>query len=268
MHTHGTVIGALVTVLVGVCGGDDAFGVAASMGPTPMLHPTRTKQTSMTSFVALGRAQHYARSRAGNVAFAVLEPGGRVRGVHRYAAFPSASVVKAMLLVAVLRRAGRRPLSAQERGLLTPMITVSDNASALAVYNSVGRVGIGQIARAARMVHFGGVPSLFDTQITAGDQARLFLRIDRLVPAQHRRFARRLLSSIVDLQRWGIAPVARRHRLKAFFKGGWRGGLVHQVALLERNGRRIVLAVLTTNQPSMAYGEATISGIARRVLRR
>jgi hypothetical protein len=51
------------------------------------------------------------------------------------------------------------------------------------------------------------------------------------------------------------------------FKGGWRTGIIHQVALLERDGRRVALAVLTRS-PGMAYGEATIAGIAARVLAR
>ncbi|HEX4364611.1 MAG TPA: serine hydrolase [Solirubrobacteraceae bacterium] len=237
----------------------------AQAGPRP---PRRPLLRSLTSPAALRRARSYAQSRAGTVSFAVLEPGRRVHGLRRTAVYPSASVVKAMLLVAVLRRAGARPLGSQERALLEPMVMVSDNAAALAVYASVGKAGLWRVARAARMQHFGGVPALFDAQITAADQARLFLRIDRLVPPAHRAFARRLLSSIVGWQRWGIAPVAKHLRLKAFFKGGWRSGLVHQVALLERGGRRLALAVLTLGEPSMAYGEQTISGIAARVLAR
>jgi hypothetical protein len=67
-------------------------------------------------------------------------------------------------------------------------------------------------------------------------------------------------------QRWGIAPVARRERMKIFFKGGWRTGITHQVALLERRDRRLALAVLTSGSPSIAYGEETIERIARRIL--
>jgi Beta-lactamase enzyme family len=211
-------------------------------------------------------AQRYAVARQGDVAFAELGPDGRIRGVRARAHYPSASVVKAMLLVAVLRRAGRHPLTAIQRRLLRPMITVSDNLSADAVYGAVGRGGLEAVARAARMRSFS-VPFLFDAQLTAADQVRFFYRIDKLVPRRHRAYARSLLSSIIPAQSWGIAPVARARRFRVFFKGGWRTGITHQVALLERDGRRMALAVLTRS-PSMGYGEASIAGVAARVLSR
>jgi hypothetical protein len=42
------------------------------------------------------------------------------------------------------------------------------------------------------------------------------------------------------------------------------------IALLERrgDGKRIALAVLTRNSPSMDYAKQTIEGVAARVLRR
>lgn len=76
-----------------------------------------------------------------------------------------------------------------------------------------------------------------------------------------------MLSSITTELRWGIAPVAARHDMKAFFKGGWRTGITHQVALLIRGDRRVALAILTSGAPSQAYGAQTIEGIAARVLR-
>ena len=109
------------------------------------------------------------------------------------------------------------------------------------------------------------VPFLFDAQLTAADQVSFFYRIDQLVPRRHRAYARSLLSLIVPGQ--VVGDRARARRFRVFFKAGWRTGITHQVALLERDGRRMALAVLTRS-PSMNYGEASISGVAARVLRR
>ena len=180
--------------------------------------------------------------------------------------FRSASMSKAMLMVAVLRGAASRPLTAREQRLLGPMITRSSNKAAREVYESIGDLGLSAVAQAGRMRHFLPVGALFEARITAADQARFFLRIDRLVPRRHRANARTLLSGIVSSQRWGIAPVATRRHFAAFFKAGWRKGLVHQAALLERGGRRIALAVLTSGEPTVAYGRITLAGVASRIL--
>ena len=173
-----------------------------------------------------------------------------------------------MLLVAVLRHAATRPLTAHEDELLRPMITASDNDAAREVYAQYGGDAAFQsVARAARMTapHARSAPP-FEVRITAADQARLFLRIDKLVPQRHRAYARELLGGIVKPQRWGIAPVAERRGFHIFFKAGWRKGITHQAALLERDGRRVALAVLTSDGPSVAYGQATLGGVAARVL--
>jgi hypothetical protein len=243
-----------------------AFAVARPPAARAVAADSFAAAPVLTTTAGIAAAVRYARSRAGTVAFAVLDERGRLRGLRRTLCFPSASVVKAMLMVAVLRRVGDGRLGSADAELLRRMITVSDNDAASAVYAQVGGAGLRSVARAAGAKRFAEVGNWADAQLTAADQARFFLRIDRLVPAVHRRYARRLLSSIVSWQRWGIAPIAKAHRMKAFFKGGWRTGIVHQVALLERGRRRIALAVLTSGEPSMAYGEQTIEGIARRAL--
>lgn len=238
----------------------------AEVMPAPAVVATASATRVLATRSGIAAAQRYARSRAGTVAFAVLDGRGRLRGLNRSVQFPSASVVKAMLMVAVLRRVGSGHLDGATAKTLTAMITVSDNDAASAIYRRVGGPGLRAVARAAHAKRFEDVGWWASARLTAADQARFFYRVDRLVPAKHRRFARKLLSSIVGWQRWGIPPVAARHGLKAFFKGGWRSGITHQVALLEKRDRRIALAVFTSGEPSMGYGEQTIAGIAARVL--
>lgn len=227
----------------------------AAPAPAPAAAPRAPRALATMQGVAAARA--YAQTRAGLVAFAVLDGRGHLRGLRMSTQFSSASVVKAMLLVAELRRAGSRPLTAAQRRALEPMIRASDNDAAHLVYGWVGAPGLRRVAGVARMHRFAVGRFLFDARVTAADQARFFLHIDRLVPAAHRRYARRLLSSIVSWQRWGIATVARRRGMTILFKGGWRTGLSHQVALLERGRRRVALAILTSGQPSAAYAQET-----------
>jgi hypothetical protein len=222
------------------------------------------------SLLALGGlhdARAYARGRAGRVAFAVARPGRKIRGLHVDTWFYSASVVKAMLALEVVREARHRRLTATERALLRPMITVSDNDAASAGYRRVGGAGLYRVAAAAHMTHFADVGNWADAHITAADQARLFLRIDRLAPKRHRRYLRGLLAGIVPSQRWGIAPIAESRGFRVLFKGGWRTNLSHQVALLERDGARMALAVLTSGAPD-PYGRLTETGVAARILAR
>ena len=70
-------------------------------------------------------AREYAATRPGTVAFAVRTPR-TFEGVNQDRAFNSASVLKAMLLVAYTRSASGRSLRADEKRLLDPMIRRSD----------------------------------------------------------------------------------------------------------------------------------------------
>ena len=79
----------------------------------------------------------------------------------------------------------------------------------------------------------------------------------------------RLLNRIVAL-----AALGHRPRPAAgwalYFKGGWGDGdgeVDHQVALLRRGAHRVAVAIMTTANPSHAYGKETLRGVARRLLR-
>jgi Beta-lactamase enzyme family len=238
----------------------------ASVAPKQARLARPVEPPRLVAVGGIGEAQRWARRRAGTVAFAVAG-AGRIRGVAIHRRYYSASVVKAMLALAVLRAAPDRALTASERALLRPMIVVSDNDAASTIYGRVGARALYAIARAARMTNFDVGFNWADAQLTAHDQARLFLRIDRVTPRRHRAYFRNLLASIVSYQRWGIAPVAEARDFHVMFKGGWRIGIFHQVALLEREGKRIALAVLT-GSADHGYGRVTQSGIAARVLAR
>lgn len=231
--------------------------------------PERAKaRRLLVSDARVRAARRYARARSGNVSFAVLDADGRLRGYRRTASHSSASVVKAMLAVALMRHRGHHALTRRQRALLTPMIRWSDNDAAHAVYDQVGAGGLRRVARAAGMHRFRPGGYLFDAMLTGADQVRLFRRIDRLVPRRHRVFLRRLLRTVIRPQRWGIAAVADHRGWRIMFKGGWRAGLANQSALIEHDHRRVAISVLTSADPSTEYGIATIRGIAQRLIGR
>ena len=220
---------------------------------------------------ALSDAAAYARSRPGRVSFAVADDRGGIAGVDMNRAYPSASLSKAMLLVAFLRRADRRgtPPTATERESLGYMIRLSDNASADTIYRKVGDGGMRALARAAGMRRFAIASHWAGARVTAADQARFFLALDDLTPPRHRKLERNLLETVSPLQTWGI-PRASRPRWRTYFKGGWRpepdAMLEHQAAYLERGPRRVAIAVLTRSGRDERVGRATIAGVARRLL--
>jgi hypothetical protein len=220
---------------------------------------------------AFRAARKYARSRLGRVSVALRDDQGRLHQYLGRRTFYSASLVKAMLLVAYLRRGDvrHRPLSGGSRALLSPMIERSDNNAATQVRNIVGNAGLAKLARRAGMYHFATALSWGDTHLAAADQVRFFAKIDRLVPPRHRGYARYVLSHVIPEQRWGI-PQGTAFAARLFFKGGWRpsvgGWIVNQSALVVKGRRRVALSVLTDHDRSFGYGQETIRAVAARLL--
>ena len=210
----------------------------------------------------------WAARRAGRVAVAVVDSRGRVYGYHAGDGFVSASVVKAMLLVAYLR--GHDTVGADMRGVLERMIEQSDNDAADVVYGIVGRSGLERLAGLAGMKGFRTTGAWITTRITAADMALFFRDMHRWLPAAHRGFADRLLSHVTPYQCWGIPAAARPLGYRVYFKPGWLGAwtLANQAARLERGRVRVGLAVLTDDNPAEDYGKDTVAGVTARLLRR
>ena len=215
-------------------------------------------------------AERFADARAGRISFAVVDERGEMHASHPDRVHNSASVVKALFMIALLREPGVRhdDLTASERALLQPMIQRSDNQAANAVYSRVGEPALYRLAADLDPDHFTTQPTWGLTTITAGSQARFFSRIQNYIPKRHRAYAMHLLANIVPSQRWGIPPVAPKH-WKLHFKGGWSGApswRVNQVMLLRRPPRGFSVAILTREQPSKDYGKESIQGVAKRLL--
>jgi beta-lactamase class A len=212
----------------------------------------------------------YANTRTGHVRFAVRTQD-RLWASHGSETVPSASVLKAMLLVAYLNKQGvrDRALTKSDLRLIGPMIRRSDNTAASRVFALVGPAGVYEVARHAKMRRFSLQPAWWGrSRIDAADQARFFLHIDARVVPRHRATALHLLSTIVPEQRWGVGRV-RPRGWRLYFKGGWgagTGAVDHQVALLRRGDRRVSVAVLTTGSPTHAYAKQTLRGVFARLL--
>jgi hypothetical protein len=238
---------------------------AQAAAPHGMAPSAATWQPGVRAAIA------YAHTRAGDVSFAVRTEH-RAWGWRVERTVPSASVLKAMLLVAYLDdpRVRDRPLKAADDRLIDPMIERSDNEAATRVLEFDGAPGVYGVARRAGMRRFTLDDEIWGlSRIDAADQARFFLHIDREVVPRHRAVAMHLLASVIPSQRWGIGRL-RLPGWKLYFKGGWGAGtgeVEHQSILLLHGSIRVAASVLITSSPSHAYAKRTLQGTFEALLR-
>src|ERR687896_1164642 len=215
-------------------------------------------------------AAAWAAQRQGTVTFAVRTHDRLYgRGLDRQA--PTASVLKAMLMTAYLRPPSvrDRPLGDGDGALRRRMIRRSDNVTATRIRDIVGNGALVRLARRAGMTRFAVNPVWGLSLTTARDQTLFFLRLEELLPERHRAYALRLLRTIVPSQRWGMGRTIPEG-WALHFKGGWgsgTGAVDHQVGLLRSGDHRVAITVMTTGNPSHAYGKATLEGVSRRLMR-
>ncbi len=222
---------------------------------------------------AIARAERYLAGRTGRAALAVIDSEGRLSGANLHGTFITGSVVKAMLLVAYLRRLnaiGQHSLDRVSNSFLYPMIHVSDNSAATKCWTIVGNAGLHSVAAAAGMTNFSVTTDWGSAMFSAADQAKFFFEMDSLIPPEFVGYARQLLSTIAAYESWGIPAIARPLGYTVFFKGGWRPSpdvyLVHQIARLEGHHHTFSIAVMTDGDPGMGYGIDTIQGVTQSLL--
>ncbi|MEV5875964.1 serine hydrolase [Streptomyces sp. NPDC052101] len=209
------------------------------------------------------------------VSAAVLAVDSGESAVHGDAAFDTASIVKVDILAALLLQAqdAGRQLSQAERAYATKMIENSDNASATALWHTIGRAdGLDAANRRFGLTAtFGGDGELWGlTQTTAADQLVLLQQVfgadSRLSPAS-RTYVQGLMKAVEPDQQWGVSVAAEGNSWA--LKNGWlprsTTGLwdVNSIGRVTVDGSDYLVAVLSMGTESQAKGIALVEAAAR-----
>jgi hypothetical protein len=216
------------------------------------------------------------RDRAGHQAVTVHD---QVTGISCQAdagrQFDSASIVKAIILAALLRwhQEAGTALSSWEQGEATLMITWSDNDAATGLWNWVGRSRLQRFLSLAAMneTELGAGPYWGLTQVTAHDEMLLLDLLTQPNPvlsAASRVYQLRLMSQVTPGQRWGT-PAGAPGGVTAHVKNGWlpdgAGWHINSIGAFTGTGGNYVIVVLTDDNPSEQYGIDTVEDVARLV---
>jgi hypothetical protein len=219
------------------------------------------------------------RHRVSAVAVGVSDPAtGLQCWLNSSGHFDSASVIKVTILAALLREAQDRhaTLTRAQEALATAMITRSDNDAASALWDDVGRRNLQHFLNLAAMTrtYLGPGPYWGLTQITAYDETlllRLLLAKNTVLDTASRDYELSLMARVIPSQRWGV-PAGAPTRLTAHVKNGWlplaaHGWRINSIGGFTGRGGGYSIVVLTQDNPTMAYGIATVEAVARVVNR-
>jgi beta-lactamase class A len=198
-----------------------------------------------------------------------------------------ASIVKLDILETLLTQ-HRTGLSSARQALAQQMIEDSDNDAATALWDAVGGA-TGIRAYNATIGLTGTVPSACVqcpgfpwpgwglTTTTPQDQIALLRKLvspNRVLNTGGRDFALRLLKNVTPSQRWGISGGVPA-QVTVALKNGWlplnaaeTNWQIHSVGWVSGMGRNYLIAVLSSGNPSEAYGIDTINALSAIVWNR
>ncbi|GAA0939958.1 serine hydrolase [Actinocorallia libanotica] len=223
------------------------------------------------------RLRRAVQGRSGTMSFALYD---RERKIGCYYGsgrrYDSASTIKVTVVAALLRTAQqqKRELTSRERSLARAAITRSDNNATTVLFRQLGRTRVQRFLNAVGMratrLDPGGHWGL--TRTTAVDQLRLLLALTRpgdVLTAKSRRHVLNLMSQVISSQRWG-APAGASTQVDVRVKNGWlprstHGWRVHSLGIFGNTRRDYMMAFLTHDNPTLAYGITTIERAARVV---
>ncbi|MFC7976850.1 serine hydrolase [Streptomyces cinereoruber] len=192
--------------------------------------------------------------------------------------YDSASIVKVTVLATLLWDAKKtnRYLTSRETGLVTAMITKSDNAATTTLWKQLGVTKVKGFLTAAGMTRTvpgsGGYWGL--TQINVTDEQRLLSLIttkNTVLSDNARAYILKLMGNVVTSQKWGT-PAGAPASVSVHVKNGWlqratRGWRVHSVGTFKGGGHDYTVSVLTDGNSTMNYGVSTIQAVAKVIHR-
>lgn len=206
---------------------------------------------------------------------AVLDIDSGESAVHGDTAFDTASIVKVNILAALLLQAqdADRHLTAREKTYATAMIENSDNASATALWASIGRAdGLDAANKRFGLTDTqGGDGELWGlTQTTAGDQLTLLRQVfgaDSELSAASRSYLQGLMGEIETDQQWGVSAAGDDSGWA--LKNGWLArsttGLwdINSIGRISADGRDYLVATLSNGNSTQAKGISLVEAVSK-----
>jgi hypothetical protein len=210
------------------------------------------------------------RDRPGRIAVGVIDETTGAEAVYGgWRRFHTASIVKADVLAALLlqRQHSGVPLSTGDRALAAQMIEDSDDDAATSLWNLAGAAsGMAAANRTLGLRHTTPGPTDYWglTSTTVTDQLRLLRDLTTArspLTARSRSFELHLMRDVVAGQRWGVSAAASAGS-GLELKNGWLPDgpaqlwVINSIGTVHHDGQRLLLAVLSKDQPTEAAGIA------------
>ena len=251
---------------VGLIAGGSGYRVAYGHAPSPL-------GPSVTNFLS---------QRAGTVTAALYDANtGLTWTLNPSQVQVTASIIKVDIMATAFEeaeQAGQPVPPPGEQSLMYPMIEVSDNNAATALWNDVG----GPSVITAYNRNFGLTATTPSTQpitptvsgwafstTSATDQLKVvsaFAFHNAVLSDQSRAYGLYLMEHVDPYQVWGIPAGAPQDTTVAIKTGNYpltpTDYQVNSVGYLSGGGQHYVFAILTTGNPDEGYGISTINALA------
>jgi beta-lactamase class A len=262
----------------GVPAAGDADSPAAGTSPRPEVPPQEpavlTRSAAEVSLA--GRLRPLVQPVEVRLSVAVLDPAtGRSLG-YGTGFFDTASVVKVNVVAALLLRAQDegRDLTAEERGLATAALRISDNDATHELWALLG----GEAGLDAANVRLGLTETTGGgnghwglTQTTTADQLALLRAVfepSSPLTAESQTLLQTLMGSVAEGQRWGISAAATEPDA-VMIKNGWLPRShnelwnINSIGRVTVDGRPYLVAVLSAGHTTSEGGILAVETAAR-----